>query len=618
MTPLNRHLTCVLRCLALGVAAALLLPVTPVAAAEAVLPTGEGLVLDGRGDEAAWKDALVLSADAIEVPRVGAAGTRTLTPRVRLLASEGRLWVHIEADEDPGAGIGVVMFVAQPGDESAADATAYAYRPYSMRTLRCTVRGPEGAGRAVYPFTGAADMQRAGVWSMELSVGLANLAPTDPTAALRVGLLLFTRTPTVTGAAPRGTMFTGPAVWQSLKPPAAGWNAPATFDAKRIAAEDAADAVRHKAWIEYLTINVELNKGKPRGGAEAQVVKDLEDMLFTPLEKMLAARPDLGPSINVIMADAYRQLGLREKANTHYDLALQMAPGWREARFGKAFHIELDNLISRSAGAASDFDAAFQRIAKRTQAGGTVDPYMADAYAIAHAVMQYKRGEFAEAAAALKPLAARYPSHRVVAMALLHAEKAVLPMAAEKSKHRRDAAAALPRAAILTTRGRVVVELFQNDAPAAVNNFVWLARKGFFDGMGWHHTVPFLMAQSGDPFSKPGADAARIGAGGPGYDIRAEESERLPVRGSLAMVRTGAGVVGSQFALLTGTGLHTKDTLVVFGRVLEGQSVVDQLTKDDRVTGVELLRVTEGWDYTPRNLAQQVPDEPKATATGLR
>jgi len=135
-------------------------------------------------------------------------------------------------------------------------------------------------------------------------------------------------------------------------------------------------------------------------------------------------------------------------------------------------------------------------------------------------------------------------------------------------------------ATLETSRGKIVCELYPKNAPKAVNNFVFLAREGFYDGTVFHRVIADFMVQGGDPQG--------TGRGGPGYRFGDEfegDWKRHQV-GSLSMANAGPGTNGSQFFI---THIKT-DWLdgkhVVFGQVLEGQDVVNTVRQGDQLTKV--------------------------------
>jgi peptidyl-prolyl cis-trans isomerase B (cyclophilin B) len=133
-----------------------------------------------------------------------------------------------------------------------------------------------------------------------------------------------------------------------------------------------------------------------------------------------------------------------------------------------------------------------------------------------------------------------------------------------------------------TSRGSVVCELFARDAPKTVNNFVFLAREGFYDGTLFHRVIENFMIQGGDPTG--------TGRGGPGYRFE-DECKGNPNRhqaGSLSMANAGPNTNGSQFFIthVVTDWLDGKHT--VFGRVLEGQEVVNSVRGGDTLSKVTI------------------------------
>ena len=130
-------------------------------------------------------------------------------------------------------------------------------------------------------------------------------------------------------------------------------------------------------------------------------------------------------------------------------------------------------------------------------------------------------------------------------------------------------------ATIETTKGTIEVELFADDAPKTVQNFVDLAGKGYYDGLTFHRVIPDFMVQAGCPKGD--------GTGGPGYSFEDENSGHGVVRGALAMANAGPNTNGSQFFIVVADecswldGKHT-----VFGRVTDGLDVVDAISEVDR------------------------------------
>ncbi len=131
-----------------------------------------------------------------------------------------------------------------------------------------------------------------------------------------------------------------------------------------------------------------------------------------------------------------------------------------------------------------------------------------------------------------------------------------------------------------TSRGQIVCELFAKDAPNTVNNFVFLAREGFYNGTKFHRVIDQFMIQGGDPKG--------TGTGGPGYKFNDElkNNPRKHQRGSLSMANAGPNTNGSQFFIthIATDWLDGKHT--VFGQVSKGQDVVDAVKQGDVLTSV--------------------------------
>jgi cyclophilin family peptidyl-prolyl cis-trans isomerase len=126
-----------------------------------------------------------------------------------------------------------------------------------------------------------------------------------------------------------------------------------------------------------------------------------------------------------------------------------------------------------------------------------------------------------------------------------------------------------------TERGDIVVELYADRAPRTVENFVNLARAGFYDGTTFHRVISGFMAQGGDPTG--------TGTGGPGYQFDDEfhPSLRHDSAGILSMANAGAGTNGSQFFITYGPTPHLDDRHSVFGKVTEGLDVLRSIRERD-------------------------------------
>lgn len=141
------------------------------------------------------------------------------------------------------------------------------------------------------------------------------------------------------------------------------------------------------------------------------------------------------------------------------------------------------------------------------------------------------------------------------------------------------------KAEIHTEKGVMKIEFFEKDAPNTVDNFVSLARKGFYDGLTFHRVIPNFVIQGGCPLGN--------GTGGPGYTIKCETSggNQYHDRGVLSMAHAGKDTGGSQFFICHNRentkhldGVHT-----VFGKVYEGLDVIDKIQQYDKMTKVVII-----------------------------
>lgn len=136
-------------------------------------------------------------------------------------------------------------------------------------------------------------------------------------------------------------------------------------------------------------------------------------------------------------------------------------------------------------------------------------------------------------------------------------------------------------ATIKTEKGDIVIELLPDKAPLAVNNFVFLARNGWYDGITFHRVIPGFMAQTGDP--------SGTGFGGPGYAFVNESSDlKFDKAGVVAMANAGPDTNGSQFFITYGPASQLDGGYTIFGRVISGQDVAESITPRDPSQPVEL------------------------------
>jgi peptidyl-prolyl cis-trans isomerase A (cyclophilin A) len=128
-------------------------------------------------------------------------------------------------------------------------------------------------------------------------------------------------------------------------------------------------------------------------------------------------------------------------------------------------------------------------------------------------------------------------------------------------------------ATINTNHGAIVIDMFPKEAPKTVDNFVTLSRDGFYDGVIFHRVIPNFMIQGGDPTG--------TGAGGPGYKFEDEfdPSLRFDKPGLLAMANSGPDTNGSQFFITTAPTPHLNNAHTIFGKVTQGQDVVEAISR---------------------------------------
>ena len=138
-------------------------------------------------------------------------------------------------------------------------------------------------------------------------------------------------------------------------------------------------------------------------------------------------------------------------------------------------------------------------------------------------------------------------------------------------------------AVVSTSKGPFTIELLPDEAPLNVDNFVQLAKRGYFNGIAFHRVVPNFVVQGGDPRGD--------GNGGPGYQIRCEINEVPYDRGAVGMALSGKDTGGSQWFVTHAPQPHLDGGYTVFGRVVQGMDVVDQIVRGDKIRSV---KVSEG------------------------
>jgi peptidyl-prolyl cis-trans isomerase B (cyclophilin B) len=137
-------------------------------------------------------------------------------------------------------------------------------------------------------------------------------------------------------------------------------------------------------------------------------------------------------------------------------------------------------------------------------------------------------------------------------------------------------------AEIETNKGVIELELFPNHAPKTVNNFVFLAKEGFYDGISFHRVISNFMIQGGDPTGS--------GAGGPGYSFEDEVADNplTHERGVISMANAGPNTNGSQFFITHSPQPHLNGKHTVFGKVVSDQNVIDSIQQGDKMEQVKI------------------------------
>ena len=272
-------------------------------------------------------------------------------------------------------------------------------------------------------------------------------------------------------------------------------------------------------------------------------------------------------------------------------------PGDPEIGMAWALHLQATNQFEAALSALDDLDE---------QRRGELD--VAKMISDCH----FAQNRFEEAVAALESiedtaLAAdpvmRFQIERLLpqrreAMGLWHDE-----LALRADEETRDN---LPRVEIITPRGRIEVELFEDNAPNTVANFIHLVQQSFYDGTTFHRVIPNFMAQGGDPNSRTGEGSP--GSGGPGWTIRDEhggENIRRHFAGTLSMAKTPPpDTAGSQFFLTHAPTPHLNGQHTAFGRILEGLDVARAIRKDDVIITARVVRMRDH-EYLPEKIGEQ-------------
>jgi cyclophilin family peptidyl-prolyl cis-trans isomerase len=249
---------------------------------------------------------------------------------------------------------------------------------------------------------------------------------------------------------------------------------------------------------------------------------------------------------------------------------------------------------------SDDFEAALG-LAKTLYENNCQEPALDTFVGIA----AYCTDDFAAAEAHLKKAEAAGLLTPVAEVCLKDLETAKTAWDAEQTIRQQESEADdLPHVKMETSKGAIVIELYENEAPGTVGNFVSLVQKKYYDGLTFHRVLPGFMAQGGCPDGN--------GGGGPGYEILCEcrqENHRKHFRGTLSMAHAGPDTGGSQFFLTFKRTAHLDGLHTVFGRVIEGLDVLAQLERrnpsqggtlpePDKIVKAEVVRKREH-EYEP-------------------
>ena len=162
------------------------------------------------------------------------------------------------------------------------------------------------------------------------------------------------------------------------------------------------------------------------------------------------------------------------------------------------------------------------------------------------------------------------------------------PADAQQPNQPSQGAKKVKQSAVITMEkgGEIKIDFFPEDAPKTVENFVTLAKKGFYDGVTFHRVEPGFVVQGGDPKGN--------GSGGPGYKIKAEFNKQQHVRGVVAMARSqDPDSAGSQFYITLAPSHFLDGKYTVFGKVTSGMNIVDNIKKGDKMKSVKIIETAE-------------------------
>jgi cyclophilin family peptidyl-prolyl cis-trans isomerase len=343
----------------------------------------------------------------------------------------------------------------------------------------------------------------------------------------------------------------------------------------------AAFDVVHKQWQEIVSQipAVQKERQAAKGEKRAELDKQVAD-LYRQADALIGKITDAGlevykadpnayPEVNdtlVVVAQFYLNGGPNGDGGDQYEKALKLIGGLLDAGAG-AKYPQLYIWGGLAAYNCNEFDLAERYFAESSKAGGQTG-------GLSEGLVQN----------------ALQAQGNLGTMKKAWEKEAALRAAEAKADNN-------PRVKLTTTKGDVVIELFENEAPQAVANFLTLVKDGFYDGLTFHRVIPAFMAQGGDPDGN--------GSGGPGYSIKCEcykPDYRHHFRGSLSMAHAGRDTGGSQFFLTFVPTSFLDGRHTVFGRVVEGMDNASSIKRGepvrspDKIVKAEVLR-DRGHEY---------------------
>jgi peptidyl-prolyl cis-trans isomerase B (cyclophilin B) len=151
----------------------------------------------------------------------------------------------------------------------------------------------------------------------------------------------------------------------------------------------------------------------------------------------------------------------------------------------------------------------------------------------------------------------------------------------------------MSQATLKTEKGTLLVQLYDDDAPNTVANFIKLSTEGFYNGLAFHRVIPDFVIQGGCPYSVDMSDP-RVGTGGPGYkiDCELEGEKQYHDRGVLSMAHAGRNTGGSQFFICHSrqNTKHLDRNHTCFGKVIEGLEIIDQIRAGDKILEIKIIK----------------------------